>query len=321
MTAPVVPPHPDPIHRSDPIRSDAFPERTMTTSSLFRFSARRGALATLAALAALAGTTAQAAGWNTCNGETQRWRNGWTNMYISTTSFPAGSTWDTSLQDAMWHWNNVAGSGFNFYVGRDTDGTHNSSNGYNEVYFSGSEVGSALAVTFVRSHCYWLFGTQWGLDETDIAFNSNYSWNTGAVNYANLGSPYHFRSVAIHELGHALGLNHEDRWMATMNSYYPNSGPLGYYKEVDALADDRVGARILYPDGTGETDVGASAFKRTGTGTSGLVASTTYVPRGGTVNMEWTFANQGTATQSFNVGFYLSPNDYISTYDTLLGLN
>ncbi|MBS0149456.1 MAG: matrixin family metalloprotease [Nitrospira sp.] len=266
-------------------------------------------------------STGQAATWQECSGNKIRWNSGWTNMFISTTSFPAGSAWDTRLQNAMWHWNNVKGAGFNFYVGRDTDGTHSSSNGVNEVYWSSTEVGSALAVTFSRYHCYWLFGYNYGLDEADIAFNSNLSWSTGSVTYSNLGSPYNFELVALHELGHALGLKHEDQWMATMNSYYPNSGPFGYYKDADANADDRAGIRSLYPDGTTETDVAGSAFKRTGTGTSGLVSSPAWAYRGTNVTIEFSFANLSTATQTFDIGFYLSTNDFISTSDTLLATN
>lgn len=273
------------------------------------------------ALVALSVSSAHAAMWNTCGGNNIRWNSGWTNMYISTTSFPPGSSWDSALQDAMWHWNNVKGSGFNFYVGRDTDGTHSSGNGVNEIYFSSSETGSALAVTFVRSHCYWAFGYNYGLDETDMAFNTSLSWSTGSFNYGSLGSPYSFEGVAMHELGHALGLNHEDRWMALMNSYYPNSGPLGYYKEWDPNADDRAGVRSLYGDGTTETDVAGSAFKRTGSGTSGLISSPSSAARGSNVTIDFTFSNLSTATQTFDVGFYLSTNDFISTYDTWLGTN
>jgi hypothetical protein len=278
------------------------------------------AVAAVAILSAGAGA-AQAAGWLTCDGTPTKWNGYRADMYISTTSFPAGTSWDSSLQNAMWHWNNAGGTGFNFFVGRDTDGTHSSSNGVNEIYLSGTEVGSALAVTSFRYYCYWFFGTQTGASEADIAFNSNYAWNTGALSYASLGSPYNFELVAAHELGHAMGLQHEDRWMATMNSYYPNSGTLGYYKEVDPLGDDRVGARILYPDGSGEYDVAGSAFKRTGTGTSDLVSSPTWAYRGSTVSLEFTFSNQGTDFRGFDIGFYLSTNDYISTFDRWLGTN
>jgi hypothetical protein len=265
---------------------------------------------------------AQAAQWSTCSGNNIRWNGGQTSMYISTTSFAPGSSWDSNLQNAMWHWNNVKGSSFNFFVGRDTDGSHRAGNGVNEIYFDGSEAnGSTLAVTHVMSHCYWLFGWNYGIDETDIAFSTSVAWNTGAISYGSLGSPYSFEATSLHELGHALGLNHEDRWMAVMNSYYPDSGPLGYYKEWDPNADDRVGVRSLYPDGTTEVDVAGSAFKRTGTGTSGLVSSPAYAARGSYATVEFTFSNLSTSSRSFDIGFYLSTNDFISTSDTLLGTN
>ena len=227
---------------------------------------------------------AQAYTYSTCSGNAIKWNSGWTNMYISTTSMPAGSTWDSRLQNAMWHWNNVKGSGFNFYVGRDTDGSHSNTNGVNEIYFD-STIAGALAVTYTQYHCYWLFGYQYGIDETDIGFNSNYSWTTSAYSYTNpTGSPYSFEGVALHELGHAMGIKHEDGWMATMNSYYPNSGPLGSNREWDPFGDDRLAARALYGDGTTEVDIAGSALKRTGTGTSNLVSSPTWAYAGSNVN-------------------------------------
>ena len=39
------------------------------------------------------------------------------------------------------------------------------------------------------------------------------------------------------------------------------------------------------------------------------------------MSIEYTFSNQGTATQTFNTGFYLSTDSYISSADTQLGMN
>lgn len=263
---------------------------------------------------------ANAYSWDECSGHKIEWNSGWTNMYISTTSFPPGSSWDVRLQNAMWHWNNVKGSYFSFYYGRDTDGTHRSGNGVNEVYLD-NDMSGPLAVTRVRYHCYWFFGWHYGIDETDIGFNNNVSWSTGTLNYNNLSSPFSFEGVALHELGHALGLHHEDRWMATMNSFYPNSGTLGHWREWDPLADDREGARYLYPDAATESDIAGSVFKRTGSGSSGLVSSPSSGTRSSTVSIGYTFSNLSTSTKSFNIGFYLSTDSYISTADILLGTN
>jgi hypothetical protein len=276
----------------------------------------------LAAALLLAGASAASAySWRTCGGGKQTWSGSRANMYISTTSFPPGSSWDGRLQNAMWHWNNVKGSGFNFWVGRDTDGTHRLGNGRNEIYLENNS-GSALAVTYTRTRCYWFFGWHRGIKETDIGYNVNYSWSTGSYSYANpTGSPFNFESVSLHELGHSLGLLHENRRMATMNSFYPNSGPLGYYKQWDPYADDRQGARFLYPDSTTEVDVAGSPLRRTGSGTSNRVTSPGAAARGSWVTIQFTFSNLSTSTRSFNIGFYLSTNSYISTFDTLLGRN
>jgi len=263
---------------------------------------------------------ASAYSWRTCGGGKQTWSGSRANMYISTTSFPPGSSWDYRLQYSMWYWNNVKASGFNFYVGRDTDGTHRLGNGKNEIYLEGNN--GALAVTYTRYRCYWLFGWHRGIKETDIGYNVNYSWSTASYSYSNpTGSPYNFQGVSLHELGHSLGLLHENRWMATMNSYYPNSGPLGYSKEWDPYADDRQGARYLYPDSTSEVDVAGSPLRRTGSGTSNLVSSPLSAARGSSVAIQFTFSNLSNSLQSFNIGFYLSTNSYISPWDTLLARN
>lgn len=280
---------------------------------------RRLAAATVFAAAA---PTALASAWLECSGNKIKWNDRRADMFISTTSMPAGSAWDVDLQNAMFHWNQVGGANFNFFVGRDTDGSHNDDNGTTEIYFDGAEAsGSTLAVTHKRYHCYWFFGHHQGIDEADIAFNTNAGWNTGAFNYANLNSPFHFETVALHELGHVLGLSHEDDVMATLNTFYADGGPQGSAKQVLPLPDDHGGVRALYPDGSSQSDVTSAAMKRTGAGTSGLINSPASAARGSSVTIEFTFGNNGTAAASFNIGFFLSTNDIISTGDRLLGTN
>lgn len=279
----------------------------------------------------LLGFASQAHAWyyNTCDGSRLHWNAERTTMAISTTSFPIGSVWDAQLQDAMWQWNH-ANSRFSFFVGRDSDATYNFSNGVNEVVLGNVDgPGSTLAVTHTRSHCTWdIFnGWQFGIDETDIVFDAAETWALAPQTYTGLvlgalgNPPFVFQSVAVHELGHVLGLEHEDRVLATMNSVYPGGGALGHSTDWDPLPDDRQGVRALYGGSGAATDLAASAFKHftTGSPATGLVSSPESAAVGSTVAMEFTLANMGTTQQSPYIGYYLSDNDVISTSDILLG--
>ena len=229
---------------------------------------------------------AQAANWTTCNGNIQRWTNNWTNMYLSTISFPPGSDWDSHTQYMMSEWNAVAGSSFRYYYGRDTDGTYNKSNGVNEIYFENNPNDTYLGITWSRTNCS---GSQYGYVEADIGINTRYAWTLSPFTGTATGSPYNFDLVMLHELGHAFGLKHSDGKIATLNTYYFNGGPNGYYNTVQAHGDDRYGVRILYPTAsTSQHELSASKFKNDGGGGSQLNSTSTSVMyRGNTYAMNY----------------------------------
>lgn len=277
-----------------------------------------------------------------------KWNGSTTTMFIFTDSFPIGSSQDHAIQNAMWHWNNVKGSNFQFGVAYSPLPPV-FPNSLNEMNFDSGLSDDTLAVaTWLPPLCSWTcpdhvcdcscyicpprppfpWECSWQAAwmEADIQFNSNKIWTTEKYDYSkSQGPPYNLEAVALHELGHVLGLStdhHEDRFMATMNSYYPNGGPLGYSAEWDPLADDRAGIRFLYGNGATEIDIAASNLKRIGAGTSGIVDGpnpSNNVAPGATVAVEYTISNQGTSAQTFNVGFYLSPDTDISTSDILIG--
>lgn len=269
---------------------------------------------------------AHAAAWNTCDGKAQTWRSDWTNMYVSTVSMPIGSIWDLQTQYMMSEWNSVGGSNFKYYVGRDTDGSTNTSNGKNEIDFKYKPSDSYLGVTNYRYNCYWLFGWRYGLIEADIHLNTRYAWTTSDFTGNTTGSPYNFELVMLHELGHGLGLNHYDGRPDTMNTYYYNGGSNGHYNTVEPHGDDRYGLRILYPDSSTDRDISVSRFRNAGGGSSttnrvyttgGSITSS--LRRGVQYDLRYTMENLGTQTESSNIRFYISTNSYISTSDTYIG--
>src|SRR6185436_11281892 len=126
--------------------------------------------------------------------------------------------------------------------------------------------GDTLAVTHLWYNLCYPFDDA-DIKEADVEFDSDESWYTSSFNYTS--SSIHFRTVAVHEFGHALGLQHEDDILDTMNSFYPNGGPASYNKLMIPLADSRQGVRYLYSEGgTARADLIALNFKRTGSGSS-----------------------------------------------------
>ena len=138
----------------------------------------------------------------------------------STTTFYVkydNGTYDTAFIEAMNKWNGLSNFSFASNTSTYVDPCNSVSspdylNGYN---FSSDDCGrgwggSTLAV------CWMWYSGSTRLD-TDVVFNSNRSWG---VHDGTTTSPYDFKRVAVHEVGHALGLGHETTNTAIMNPYY-----------------------------------------------------------------------------------------------------
>ena len=145
-----------------------------------------------------------------CEGNPILWNRTPSTLYLSTTTFPIGSPWDLQLQKAMSEWNGIWSSFWSFDLGRDLDGTHATGNGVNEVYGTDELPSGTIGHTDILFSCYWFFGLHYGIEETDIQFSSDVTWNTGSFDSSDLGEPYHFGVVALHEMGHAMGLTHSN---------------------------------------------------------------------------------------------------------------
>lgn len=294
---------------------------------------------------ALLGTTvllsdaALAASWDVCGDQKVTWDSNAINLRSASVSFPSGSSWLSALSTSISRVNENP-SPFNFSL-TSGDTSVGFDNGQNEIWFS-SDSAYSPAVTYTWTTCYWLFGYHTSIDETDIVFYNGTSYTTSTSTtalwpYGGASRPFH--TTAIHELGHALGLNHVNTEYNIMGQDWTHIHANGSSTRAYFGEDASDGAVALYGLGSGE-DVGLVQWKHLGASgeysthqrtklynTSGVeLAGSSFegarrynVNKGQTVQLELTAENNGAHTQNPSLGFYVSTNNIISTGDTLIG--
>lgn len=152
--------------------------------------------------------------------------------------------------------------------------------------------------------------------EVDVLMNTHeINWNVSRPNVDNPTDYGYYHSTAVHEVGHALGMHHNFRNIATMNYYQDYAGL--YVSRTDVLA-----IRRQFPSRTRQVfDLGVYPFTYNSNAQSGShgngavtpanVDKTSVAPGGKIVLKNWMIENLSNGPSVARVRFFLSTDTNI----------
>ncbi|MDF1665235.1 MAG: matrixin family metalloprotease [Planctomycetota bacterium] len=148
---------------------------------------------------------------------------------------PAG--FESSIRAAAQTWNAQSQVDFQFqFQGQTNVADTVYTDQVQSVYYDAS--GGGQDATTLATTLHWSTGSE--MVHFDIVFNGKQNWSSNPGNWQ-----FDLESVALHEFGHALGLDHSAQWSAVM---YPST-PNGTRRRA-LTGDDVAGAAALYPAGS-----------------------------------------------------------------------
>lgn len=253
-------------------------------------------------------------------------------FFISEKSIPQNSDAWNDIVDMMTEWEAIGGSDIDFHYAADenADGQAITGDGRSEILFVSEEtLDEDLEneyIVFGRARWMWWWSASDGcyLSETDIVFNADVNFKyDDPVDFHPFNVPLaarpSFAHVALHELGHAMGLEHANDYASMLQGqmYEPHPGDTPYLP----LPDDRAAARFLYPGEGGETDVAASFYKYDAANVNYYNYADGYVYEDvcpdDSIEVQKTVLNMGSQTETVEVGYYFSTDTVITADDVL----
>ena len=262
-----------------------------------------------------------------------KWPTG--NVVLHATQFLGQTLWGQDMRVAVERFNLNSS---NCRITIQWDGVLNPSfkNGISEIYLDNNAGYPAYTQTDVVNGI---------IREADIIIQPNEPWGvTSGASFEKLlsiaygGSKRPFRNSFLHELGHAVGLLHNNKYYNLMGRpethVYCNADQtfVGVGEYANSELRRIYGTKSNYPG-----DCGASFWKYGGaageyalhvpcevTNFAGTVEMPSTVvdgqkryelSRGGAYNFEFTFENNGSTQEQTDVNWRISTNNYISGYD------
>lgn len=216
--------------------------------------------------------------------------------YINPTNpYMTASAATSSIQAAAAAWSMQTNANINFYYMGQTSGNTVANNGKSEVFFRSGTTG------YLGQTYRWWNGAG-NLIEADTVLYTGahfFAGNTGCSG----STGYYLQNVAVHEFGHALGLDHSSVTTATM---YQGQGPCTTDKEV-LDPDDVSAVEHVYPGSSTSTTNTAPSISisspTSGTsvlnGTSLTFTGTASDSRDGNISSKIVWKSNGT---QFGVG-------------------
>lgn len=176
---------------------------------------------------------------------------------VNTSDVPSAQALQ-AIQAAADTWTNVAGADFEFTYGGSSTATDKGMNGQNDIMWKDQGSTSVLGTTWI-----WFYSSG-VIVEADMVINDHYDWDTSG---SPTGGEFDLESVALHEFGHYLQLEHDNSPSAVM--YYAISA--GSVKRA-LHQNDIDGIRFIYPGSSAPTNT------PTPTPTSTLTPTSTSTP-------------------------------------------